>query len=474
MAKVFISYRRTDSAPYTGRIYDRLVAKFGRKNVFKDVDDIPPGVNFATYIQDSLRQCGVELVVIGRDWLDSRDANGNRRLDDAYDFVRIEIETALRLGLTIIPILLEGTSMPPAAQLPESLRPLALINGIVVRNDPDFSRDMERVIMAVEHAPSARPASESPRWRASRPRPATASGESSVNQASPVQAPARTAVKERPAIPMKRVAPGFDRVVAGGLRPLGAAIAALLVITSFGVLLSQHGLPLLGGAQATKTTTTHAPTATSTPGLLTLPYSAKAPGPRGVAGCDPGAANWQPNANSSNYLLMTCPATPQPHLQMKNTALTGTALADEQFIVTSSPAGGSTVPSTYTVSVQMSNLSSGSTGFFQILGSSTGAFGGAAGVRAWYTVEVTSTGGYSMSAYPVDLSDCSKDGVIDMSAPVELALAIGASSVTLKVDGSAVKTCSDTAMAGYKYRLIELGVQGGGSTVDYANFSIAP
>lgn len=470
MAKVFISYRRTDSASSTGRIYDRLIAKFGRKNVFKDVDDIPPGVNFATYIQDSLRQCGVALVVIGRDWLNSRDANGSRRLDDAADFVRIEIETAIQLGLTIIPILLEGASMPPLSQLPEPLRPLALVNGVAVRNDPDFTRDMERVITAIERAPSARSAVEVSRRRAPRLSSSTEpSAPSATLPAAAPPAPARTAVKERPA---KRVSPDFYRVLAGGLRPLGAAIAALLVITSFAVLLSQHGLPLLGGAQATKTTTTHAPTATSTPGLLTLPYSAKAPGPSGVTGCDPGAANWQPNANSSNYLLMTCPATPQPHLQMKNTALTGTALADEQFIVTSSPVGGSTVPSTYTVSVQMSNLSSGSTAQFQILGSSTGAFGGAAGVRAWYTVEVTSTGGYTMSAYPVDSSGCSKDGVVDMSAPVELALAIAASSVTLKVNGNAVKSCNDTAMAGYKFRQIELGVQEGGSTVDYANFSI--
>lgn len=76
MAKVFISYPRADSASVSGRIYDRLVAQLGRGNVFKDVDDIPPGVNFGAYIQGSLRQCAVALVIIGPRWLDPQAADG--------------------------------------------------------------------------------------------------------------------------------------------------------------------------------------------------------------------------------------------------------------------------------------------------------------------------------------------------------------------------------------------------------------
>src|SRR5258708_4264580 len=98
MAKIFLSYRRVDSATMAGRIYDRLILRFGEKNIFKDVDDIPPGVNFAEYIQDSLRQCAVKLVIIGRSWLASPAPDGSRRLDNPADFVRIEIETALALG----------------------------------------------------------------------------------------------------------------------------------------------------------------------------------------------------------------------------------------------------------------------------------------------------------------------------------------------------------------------------------------
>lgn len=158
MAKVFISYRRADSAAISGRIYDRLVAKFRRKNVFKDVDDIPAGVDFGDYIQRSLREWGVMLVVIGRDWLDARASDGNRsrRLDNPTDWVRVEIETALALGLTIIPLLVEGAVMPQVTELPESLGELPRINSLLVRNDPDFVHDMERVIHAVDRASATR------------------------------------------------------------------------------------------------------------------------------------------------------------------------------------------------------------------------------------------------------------------------------------------------------------------------------
>ena len=110
MAKIFISYRRSDSAAISGRIYDRLVAKFRRKNVFKDVDDIPAGVDFGSYIQQSLRECAVVLVVIGPRWLGARADDGSRRLENPADWVRVEIETALALGLTVIPLLVEGFS----------------------------------------------------------------------------------------------------------------------------------------------------------------------------------------------------------------------------------------------------------------------------------------------------------------------------------------------------------------------------
>src|SRR5262245_55391908 len=105
MPRVFISYRRDDSAHITGRIFDRLRAHFGDKVLFRDVDTIPYGRDFREVIREAVEDCTVLLAVIGPVWVDSRNEEGERRLDDPYDFVRLEIETALKRGITVIPLL---------------------------------------------------------------------------------------------------------------------------------------------------------------------------------------------------------------------------------------------------------------------------------------------------------------------------------------------------------------------------------
>jgi hypothetical protein len=150
MAKVFISYRRDDSAPAAERIYERLVADFGKAAVFKDVDNIPLAVSFSQYIAGVIQQCAVQIVVIGRRWLDSPSASGGRRLDDPNDLVRLEIEAGLRRGIAVIPLLVGGAQMPNPAALPPSLRELCARNGLPVRDAPrDFDEDMTQVVAAV-------------------------------------------------------------------------------------------------------------------------------------------------------------------------------------------------------------------------------------------------------------------------------------------------------------------------------------
>lgn len=150
MGSIFISYRREDSAATVGRVYDRLVSAFGRAAVFKDVDSIPLGVDFHAYIDGVLRHCSAVLVIIGPQWLSIADSAGHHRLDNPQDVVRQEVESALRLGLPVVPVLVQGASMPPRDALPQSLQTLASRNGMPIRYDPDFEHDMWRLVAALQ------------------------------------------------------------------------------------------------------------------------------------------------------------------------------------------------------------------------------------------------------------------------------------------------------------------------------------
>lgn len=146
---IFISYRRADSADVAGRIYDRLAGHFGKASVFKDVDSIPLGTDFKEHLKKAVSKCKIFLVVIGERWLETTSSMQENRLHDPGDFVRIEIEAALNKKIRIIPLLVHGASMPAEDKLPPSLRKLVYRNGIPVRSDPDFHRDMDRLIAAL-------------------------------------------------------------------------------------------------------------------------------------------------------------------------------------------------------------------------------------------------------------------------------------------------------------------------------------
>jgi hypothetical protein len=147
---IFISYRRSDSLDATGRIYDRLSEEFGPTAVFRDIDSIPLGVSFPELLKGALSRTDVVLVVIGPTWLTAADGEGRRRLDDPADFVRLEIETALSCDVPVIPVVVSNARLPSQSELPGPLSPLALRNGISVRPDPDFHRDMDRLISKLE------------------------------------------------------------------------------------------------------------------------------------------------------------------------------------------------------------------------------------------------------------------------------------------------------------------------------------
>jgi hypothetical protein len=143
--RIFISYRRDDSAGYARLIYDRLNARFPHR-VFMDVTGIEAGADFVEAIEQAIGSCVALVVLIGQQWLTT---GGQRRLDDLADFVRLEIAAALKRNIRVIPVLLRGATMPAAEELPPDLAPLARRQAIEI-SDANFDHDIERLIRALE------------------------------------------------------------------------------------------------------------------------------------------------------------------------------------------------------------------------------------------------------------------------------------------------------------------------------------
>jgi TPR repeat protein len=145
---VFISYRREDSAGFAGRIYDRLTRRLEAKSVFLDVDNIQLGLDFVDVLSEKLRVCDALIAIIGKNWNSSSGEDNGRRLDDPDDFVRIEIEAALQRGIRVIPVLVDGATMPKREHLPESLQKLRRRQAIEISHNR-FDSDVERLTHAL-------------------------------------------------------------------------------------------------------------------------------------------------------------------------------------------------------------------------------------------------------------------------------------------------------------------------------------
>jgi hypothetical protein len=152
MPNVFISYRREDTVAHAGRLYDRLAGHFGIKHVFMDIDTIKPGEDFVEVLEATVGTCDVLIALIGCEWLFVADQQGKRRLDASEDLLRREIEIALKRGVRVIPVLVQGAAMPVADQLPESISTLARRHAFQLP-DVGYHRAVDELIAAVESAP---------------------------------------------------------------------------------------------------------------------------------------------------------------------------------------------------------------------------------------------------------------------------------------------------------------------------------
>ena len=148
MPTIFLSYRRSDSGGYSGRLADALEKTFGAGSVFQDVETIAPGTDFTQAINAAIARCNVCIVLIGDTWAAERSGDGRPRLDDRNDFVRLEAASALRERKPVLPVLVEGAKMPDEHVLPADLKPLARLQALEL-SDSRWEYDVERVVRAV-------------------------------------------------------------------------------------------------------------------------------------------------------------------------------------------------------------------------------------------------------------------------------------------------------------------------------------
>ena len=150
MPKIAISYRRADSEAMTGRIFDRLIAHYGKEAIFRDIDDIPPGIDFRLHINQTLLKTQILLVIVGPQWFGVASNGGANRIHEESDPVRVEVETALRRRVPLIPVLIDATRMPSAEQLPPGLKDFAFRNAVKIDIGRDFDHHMDRLIRSMD------------------------------------------------------------------------------------------------------------------------------------------------------------------------------------------------------------------------------------------------------------------------------------------------------------------------------------
>src|SRR6476646_3862195 len=157
MSTVFISYRREITAGEARALFNELLGKLGKNSVFMDVDSIALGRDFRGALQKTLESCDLMLVLIGRDWADVKDEEVRPRLHNPGDFVRLEIEAALKRDIVVTPILVQGAHMPAPEQLPANIRDLVYRNGFELshnRWESDFAEMARRLNLEIARVDS--------------------------------------------------------------------------------------------------------------------------------------------------------------------------------------------------------------------------------------------------------------------------------------------------------------------------------
>jgi TIR domain len=146
---IFVSYRRGESDAHAGRLADRFIEHFGEHRVFYDIDLTEPGVDFIDQIQIAVDSSEVLIAVIGKNWVTATDPAGQKRLENPHDYVRIEIATALKRNIRVIPVLVQGAAMPSAHELPNDLTPLTYRRAFEL-HDASWRKEVQHLTTVLE------------------------------------------------------------------------------------------------------------------------------------------------------------------------------------------------------------------------------------------------------------------------------------------------------------------------------------
>jgi hypothetical protein len=217
---IFISYRRDDTEGEAGRLFDDLTREFGANSVFMDVAGIRPGVDFVQAIEQNVADCGVLLAIIGPTWATITGASGQRRLDDPNDFVVLEIASALKREVPVIPVLVHGARMPSQDQLPESLKSFSHRNSVELSH-ARWPSDVQLLIEALKIYVA----------------PSKATAQEPVHATVPVQLPPRHQPATTAQVSAKKS--NLPWIIGVG--------ALVVVVAAAGIDLSMHHVPTIEG-----------------------------------------------------------------------------------------------------------------------------------------------------------------------------------------------------------------------------------
>jgi len=144
--KFFFSYRHSDNADYAERIYQHFETYFSSQNVFID-KEIRISDDWLATVRSEIQSSDALVVIIGPEWLTLLQRKAFK-----VDYVRMEIEEAIKENKLLVPIQILGASLPPRDELPEELHPLLDAQSAALldtESESEFNQECSRIINQV-------------------------------------------------------------------------------------------------------------------------------------------------------------------------------------------------------------------------------------------------------------------------------------------------------------------------------------